>query len=536
MYVDYLELTNFAYSQYRSNLVIDPNFKIYFADCNADPEKLMEVYPGLVWVQTFAGPNSTQVVPYYDSSNVCPMNAALAQSTEISFFNGVANFYNQPYVLNNPSNPSETYPCPGDESTVRSLLVATPAPGGGTTLNLLSITINGQGSISPDILPSQLALGSHHTLTATADKGWVFESWSTIGLSGPVNTTSRVLPFTFLSNTVITANFTPNPFTLVQGSYNGLFFETNAVHPGSSGAFSLTLSPSGSFSGRLLMGPSAYNFSSQFTTAGAAQFEAKSGSLTVNLQLDMSGQTGQIHGHVSGGTWDAALAADIAPAWTAQNPSPLAGSYTMVLPLETGPAGTPGGDGYGAGTVNKEGVLSMAGTLADGATFSVSAPVSQGGQWPFYVYAAAGHDSVLGWVSVSNGLVGANVSWSKAAGKGPLYAAGFSNVLQLVGSPWQAPAERSAALTLTNPVVILSGGNLPEPLTNPVTLQNSLTFAATNLTLSIHSSDGIFSGWFISPVGGGRQTISGVVLQNEGRALGLFPGAKESGTVLLEGQ
>jgi hypothetical protein len=37
-------------------------------------------------------------------------------------------------------------------------------------------------------------------------------------------------------------------------------------------------------------------------------------------------------------------------------------------------------------------------------------------------------------------------------------------------------------------------------------------------------------------VGGGRQTISGVVLQNEGRALGLFPGAKESGTVLLEGQ
>jgi hypothetical protein len=91
MYVDYLELTNYAYSQYRSNLVIDPNFKIYFADCNADPEKLMEVYPGLVWVESFAGPNSTQVVPYFDSSNICLMNAALAQSTEISFFNGVAN-------------------------------------------------------------------------------------------------------------------------------------------------------------------------------------------------------------------------------------------------------------------------------------------------------------------------------------------------------------------------------------------------------------------------------------------------------------
>jgi hypothetical protein len=539
MYVDYLELTNFAYTHYRSNLVIDPNFKIYFADCNADPQKLMEVYPGLVWVQSFAGPNSTQVVPYFNSSNVCLMNAALAQSTSISFFNGVANFYNQPYVLNNPSDPSQTYPCPGDvETTLRSFLVSTPAPGGGSTLNLLNISINGDGSLSPDLKPSQVVLGSKHTLTATAAKGWVFQNWSTIGLSGAVNANARVLPFTFLTNTVITANFIPNPFLALQGSYHGLFFETDAVNPGSSGAFSLSLLPSGSFSGRLVMGPSVYNFSSQFTTTGGAQCQAKSGghSLTVNLQLDMTGQTGQIQGDVNGGTWDAPLTADVAPAWTAQNPSPLAGSYTLVLPWEPGIVDTAGGDSYGVGTVNKQGVLSMAGALADGATFSVAAPVSQGGQWPFYVYAASGKDSVLGWVSVNNGLMGANVSWSKAAGKAPLYAAGFSNVLQLVGSPWQAPAKQSAALTLTNPAVILSGGNLTEAQTNPVTLQNFLTYAGTNLTLSIHPANGSFSGWFTSPGAAGRQTISGVVLQNDGRARGLFHGTNESGAVLLEGQ
>jgi hypothetical protein len=538
MYVDYLELTNFSISNYRSNLVIDPNFKIYFADCNADPEKLMETYPGLVWVQSFAGPNSTQVVPYFESSNVCLMNAALAQSTEISFFNGVANYYNQPYVLNNPGNQSETYPCPGDESTVRSMLVNTPLAGGGSAVNLLNITINGEGSISPNILPSQLTLGSRHTLTATADKGWVFESWSTIGLSGTVNSTSRVLPFTFLSNTVITANFTPNPFTLVQGSYNGLFSETSAVNPGSSGAFTLTLSPAGSFSGRLNMGPGAYSFSSQFNTAGGAQFQAKSGarSVTVNLQLDMTGQTGLIQGDVNGGSWDAALSADFQPAWTAQNPSPLAGSYTMVLPWETGADGTPGGNSYGTGTISKEGVLSMAGALADGATFSVSAPVSQSGRWPFYFYAAAGDDSVLGWVSVNNGLSGANVSWSKAAGKRALYAGGFSNVLQLVGSPWQVPAKRSPALMLTNPTVTLSGGNLPEPLANTVALQNFLTFDGTSLSLTIRPSNGSFSGWFMSPGARSRKTISGVVLQNENRALGSFTGTNESGGVLLEGQ
>jgi hypothetical protein len=537
MYVDYLELTNYAYTNYRTGLVIDPNFKIYFADCNADPEKLMEVYPGLIWVQNFAGPNSTQVVPYFESSNICLMNAALAQSTEISFFNGIANFYNQPYVLNNPSDPSQTYPCPGDETTLRSFLVTSPALGVGSTLNLLNIAINGEGSISPDIQSGQLALGSLHTLTATAAKGWIFQNWTTIGLNGSVNVNSRNLSFTFLTNTVITANFMANPFPQLQGSYNGLFFEPNAVNPGSSGAFSLTLASGGSFSGRLLMGPSAYTFSSQFTSAGGAQFQAKSGaqSVTVTLQLDMTGQTGQIQGDVNGGAWDAALTANIAPGWTAQNPSPLAGSYTMVLPWGT-TAGTAGGDGYGVGTVNKLGVLSMAGALADGATFSAAAPVSQGGQWPLYVYAASGKDSVLGWVTVSNGLSSTNISWSKAAGQGPLYAAGFSNVLQVVGSPWQAPAKQTAALTLTNPAVILSGGNLPESLTTPVTLQNFLTYTGTNLTLSIQPGNGSFSGWFTSPVTGGKETILGVILQNDSRALGFFPGTNESGAVLLEGQ
>jgi len=538
MYVDYLELTNFAFSDYRTGLVIDPNFKIYFADCNADPQKLMEVYPGLVWVQSFVGPNSTQVVPYVDSSNICLMNAALAQSTEISFFNGVANFYNQPYVLNNPSDPSQIYPCPGDETTVQSDLVTSPAPGGGSMLNLLNITINGQGKISPGLKATQLALGKSYTLTATPAKGWVFQSWSTIGLAGSVNVNSPVLPFTFLSNTVITANFMPNPFTLVQGSYNGLFYENNAVNPGSAGAFSLTLANSGTFSGRLLMGASVYTFNSQFSGSGGAQTLAKSGAhgLAVNLQLDMTGQSGQIIGDVNGGAWDAALTANVAPTWTAQNPSPLAGSYTFVLPWQSGIVGAPGGDSYAVGTINKQGVLSMAGALADGATFSASAPVSQGGLWPFYVYAASGKDTVLGWVSVGNGLSGTNISWSKLAGKAALYQAGFNNTLAVEGSRWLAPAAKSSALTLTDPSVVLSGGNLPEPLVGSVTLQNFLTYSGTGLSLSIRPSNGSFSGWFTSPGASSKQTISGVVLQNQGLARGFFSGTNTSGSVLLEGQ
>jgi hypothetical protein len=441
-------------------------------------------------------------------------------------------------VLNNPSDPSQTYPCPGDETTVQSLLVSSPAGGGNNALNLLNITINGEGRISPGLKASQLTLGGSYTLTATPAKGWVFQGWSTIGLPTSVNANSPVLRFTFLSNTVITANFTENPFTPLQGSYNGLFFENNGVSPGSSGAISLTLANSGIFSGRLIMGPTTYNFSSQFSGAGGAQVVAKSGaaSLSVNLQLDMTGQSGQIRGDVNGGAWDAPLAANVAPVWTLQNPSPLAGNYTLILPWQSGNVGASGGDSYGVGTVNKQGVLSMGGALADGATFTASAPVSQGGQWPFYVYAASGKDTVLGWLSVGNGLSGTNISWSKAAGKAPLYQGGFNNILQAEGSLWEVPGKESAALTLTNPAVFLTGGNLTEPLMGLVTLQNFLTYAGTDLSLSVHAGNGSFSGWFSSPGLVGKQTFSGVVLQNEGRARGFFPGTNASGSVLLQGQ
>jgi len=532
MYVDYLQLTNYAYSDYREGLEIDDNFTIYFADCNGDPEKLMEVYPRLKWVQTFAGPNSTQVVPYLNSSNVCLINAALADSFEISFWNSLPNYYNQPYVLNDPSDPTNFIPC--SEAKQLSLLVATRSSGGGSgglVLNLVTVSVNGEGAISPVLEESQMALGKTYSLTATPSAGWVFDGWTTSGVGNKGNTQSPTLTFAFVTNTVITANFIPSPFTGLKGVYNGLFYQTNGIDPGSSGAFTLALARSGTFSGRLLMGSNAYVFNAQFSPGGAAQVEAKNGakSLALNLQLDISGQSGRIYGDVNGGAWDAPLAGDLAPAWTAQKPSPLAGRYTMALPWETGTLNTPGGDSWAVVTVNDMGILTTRGVLADGAAFSASAPVSKDGQWPFYAYSAAGKDTVLGWVSVgADGLAGSNVGWSKAGG--------FTNVLQLVGSPWQGPAATTPALNLANSVLLLAGGNLPEELAEAVTLRQSLSYGATNVSLSINPAAGNFSGWFVNPGTGGKLTMSGVVLQNQDSARGFFAGTNGSGAVLLENQ
>ena len=124
MYVDYLELdtNSLSYNDYREGLVIDPNLTIYFAACNVDPVKLETVYTNrLVWVPGFAGPNSTVAVPYLGSTNVCLMNLNVATSPDMSFFPPVPNADNQPYVLNDPSNPTNFISCPTDMTLLRAL-------------------------------------------------------------------------------------------------------------------------------------------------------------------------------------------------------------------------------------------------------------------------------------------------------------------------------------------------------------------------------------------------------------------------------
>jgi hypothetical protein len=540
MYVDYLELdlTSQFGNDYRDGLVIDPNLTIYFADANVDPLKLEDAYPNrLVWVPTFAGPNSTVAVPYKNSTNVCLMNAALANSQDIAFFPGAQpNYYNRPYVLNDPNNPTNIYPCPGEESTARAFLISRS----GTNATIATISVNGKGSISPALQPGQLALGNSYTLTATAAKGWVFRGWETSGLSGSENVHSNVLSFTLQANTTIVADFVTNPFVSLKGVYNGLFYDPNEINPGSSGYVTLALGKNGAYSGRLFLGPESYGFSSKFDGSGGGQAVAKHGSkmLGVSLQLDTTGGTDRITGQVGKLGWNAQLWADLGLTWTAKKPSPLAGRYTASLPW-TNVDGLSAGDSYATATVNKLGLLSAIGGLADGATFSQSAPVSKYGQWPFYAYIGSGKDLILGWVAVSsNGLSSTNVVWTKGTNNGRYYNEGFTNVLQLIGSPYQAPSNNAPALELTNPVVVLSGADLPQTLTNAVTLgQNQMSYTSSGVTLNIKAAVGSFNGRLFNTSTGKIEKMSGVVLQNTNSARGFFlgTGTNESGGVLLRG-
>jgi hypothetical protein len=358
-----------------------------------------------------------------------------------------------------------------------------------------------------------------------------------------------------------TAGFAKQAVAPVKGTYNGLFYDTNQLLSANSGFFTFTLSKNGAFSGRLLMGPANYTFSgsgsNKFNPSGAAKATAKHGSqsLTVNLQLvnTTDGRAG-VQGQVSNGTWAAQLLGDLEPVWTAKNPSPYEGRYTMVL-TNGGTNSVPGGDSYGSLTVSKQGVLSVAGKLADGNAFSQSVPVSTNGLWPFYTYVAGGKDFLLGWVSFqysdsgwtafqNSEATGITMSdpifWSKAsASKDRYYPAGFTNTFNLAGAPYVMPGKNSSGLSLTDPAVILSGGGLVSAVTTPVAYNGKLKYSANNLTLSINPTVGSFTGQLKLAEGSPSVKMDGVVLQNQGGGggFGFFLGTNgESGAVLLQSQ
>ena len=549
MYVEYLELdpNSLSYSNYNSGLIIDPNMTIYFAACNVDPVKLETVYTNrLIWVPGFSGPNSTVAVPYTNVGNTnifyCLMNSNVANSRIISSSDsGVPNSENQPYILNNPFT-GVPAPCPGDNTSFKDFIVQ---KGISITNNItLQIAVHGSGTVTPNLKENQIVYNKSYALTATPAAGWVFSGWAADGLPAVTDTSSRILKFKLANSISATAIFSPKTFTLVKGTYHGLFMSTNTVPTlANSGSFNLSVTASGAFSGRLLMGATNYVFSSKFATNGAAQALAKHAdqSLLVELQLDMTGESGQVTGYVE--SPGIQLLGDLAPLWTAHDAAPYAGKYTMVLTNHiastnsgTNIAVSPQlGYSYGALAISKLGNLTVEGVLADGNPFSQSVPVSKTGSWPFYCYVPGGKDRVLGWVSFQGSeafgynMVATNVYWTKSPSRS---STGFSEAFNLLGSSYSSPGTNGSGLSLISPIVLVNG---TDEFT--VTNKGKFSYETNNLNLTIKPSDGIVSGRLEESGGFPSVKLNGVVLQNMDAAYGFFLGTNDaSGSWLLESQ
>ena len=186
--------------------------------------------------------------------------------------------------------------------------------GGNITLTVIT-NIEAYGTVTPNLNDKDLKQGRKYILTATATSGNVFSNWT-----GSLTTNKNPLTFKAESNMVLQANFIPNPFLPVKGTYNGLFFDANnGVTEQTAGMLKgLAISQKGTYSGTLLINGGSHAISGSFNLAGQAATHISrppsQGGLTLVMQLNGNEPPPQVTGTVSGTnhgvSWVANLTAD----------------------------------------------------------------------------------------------------------------------------------------------------------------------------------------------------------------------------------
>ncbi len=403
--------------------------------------------------------------------------------------------------------------------------------------NTVTLQTSGAGIISPNVNGFGLEIGRGYTITALPSAGNVFSNWT-----GGLTSSLARLTFLMQSNLVLQANFVTNPFAPVAGTFAGLFHETNTAHHESSGLFTLKLTGSGTYSGKLLVAGVSHSFSGRFDLDGRATNHVTRGTnsalgLVMTLDLGPNGLE-RITGTVGDGIWSADLLANRSVFNAVTKPAPWTGLYTLIIPGTNDPAAGPEGDSYGTVKVDANGNVKLGGKLADNTALSQKATLSRNGEWPFYSPLYSKKGSLCSWVqfdtnSPAAGLKGI-LDWFKPAVTKGLYAAGFTNQLTLVGSSYAPPAAKTnRVVTLADGTVRLGGGDLGSTLTNFVTLSqdNKVTTTNAGLSLTFTLSSGLFKGSFIHPTTAKRTSFKGALLQTNNSGAGFFLETNGSGQV-----
>ena len=190
----------------------------------------------------------------------------------------------------------------------------------------------------------------------------------------------------------------------------------------------------------------------------------------------------------------------------------------------------------------------MSAVLGDNTRFSVGSSLSKNGTLPIFcsLY-AGGSGAVIGKLqfvtkpgtSDAEGIL----HWLKPlSARDNRFALGFASSPSVVGARYVAPRKGAFALAGLNTTsghasVTFSEGNL-SPFSKAVTVshQNTVTVdlpSTDKLQLSINARYGTISGSFFAPSEQSATTFSGVLLQQGNRAVGLFFGPSQSGTIEL---
>jgi len=262
----------------------------------------------------------------------------------------------------------------------------------------LTVQTNGLGIVAPDLNGAQLEIGRTYRVRAVPGPGQLFTGWDGMPWQSPV------LTFVMQSNLTLVANFVPNPFLTVRGTYAGLVANTNGITPGSSGYFALAVTAGGRFSGRLLLGAARHGFQGQFNLAGDAAVNvprALAGPLNVVLHIDLTNGTDQATGSVADGNFVSEMAGDRNIFNAQLNPATQAGLRSFILE-RTDASGTAAA---GSSRISRSGAASVRGKLGDGRVFGTASTLAKSGDYPFYLTLNGGSEVVIGWLKFPAGPV-----------------------------------------------------------------------------------------------------------------------------------
>ena len=388
---------------------------------------------------------------------------------------------------------------------------------------------------------------ANRTITLTPAYGATGNVAITVFVSDGSLTTSATFQLT-VTETLIPSRLSLNPlppnFTTQSVTntctYNGLFYQDDAVRLTSAGSFTLSVTTRGAYSGRFQIGTSRYSFSgllnSQRTGATNVIAHRNSPTFTLDFQFVTDGQVSQVIGHLSNGTWESTLCGDRA-VFGRGAAAPFAGNYTLVIPGYDANPSLPTGDGFGSVKVTSAGQVSFVGTLADGTKVSQSAPASRNGYWPLYLPLFSGNGSLMSWMafaSNTNSDLAGRLIWLKQAGTtSKYYRGGFSCECDAFGSIY---LRTDPILKLPTACLTFCGGGLASSITNTITIgaRNAVGTPGKQLKLSFSSSTGTFSGAVLDPASGKSLPFSGAVFQKLSTAYGtLFGTGDQTSEVTL---
>jgi hypothetical protein len=344
---------------------------------------------------------------------------------------------------------------------------------------------------------------------------------------------------------------------VVTGTYKGVF---DGEDPNATGFFTFTLSQSRrSYSGFLVIGNRRLPFSGAFSKAqiSEAKIPLRKGTPDyLILQLLSADRVPGVSGEIffTGDAGDRLVAVrGYRESYNSKNPPPQAGKYTMAFhnPSATYLGASPDGNGYASVLVTRSGGVGISGRTADGAPIVYSrGGLSKTGECPVYASLYGNRGYMVGWLAFTNSSTGSlsgDVRWHKGR-FGSSYPDGFVQDLQIVGSSyhtvevqrdWRRPLT-AAWIPFTTATATFTGGEMFSPETavwdfvkvyTPTPNRIWAQGGPEKLYLEVNPLNGKLSGNFRNHAGRQRP-LRGILLQEQGGALGYFLSGKSSDNFL----